>query len=544
MTELNNVEVVVTVIDDYNFSIGIDTSSYTPYLKFGEARKVIGFTSFIRDLVFENVTYKATLGYYPKSTKHGSDGSVDTVELVGIQRNAARQEIGGLLIDGISDEDLMSGRYANAEAELFNVNYEDLTMGRVVDGGRRRIGQMTLHRGTYEAELRGMTSFLQEKIGEKYSAVCRAELGDRETDTRRPAYGCLVRLDPPAWAASTAYTVRPPGDAALGSVVKSTSYTGRQFKCTTAGTSDTVEPVWALAIGATTPDGFAEWETIEALTKEGSVTAVIDRRRFADSSRDEAPMAGIGVGSATAIFPIVTLTPNSIVVVGDVVAQFPQGSKVTVTGSGGSDGTYTVQGSFSGSGQTQILIDETLPDLTALGGVIGRTAELIGFFNHGLLTFLTGENKGIAREVKNFAITQYAIAAVNTGTPSFSIVGDHAAFFAADQRIKIDSSTGNDGGFDVVSAAYDGGSDRTIITVAQAIASATADGNLLAGPGYFELFENLPFDIAVGDEYEVTAGCNLSLKQCTDKFDNVENRQAEDNTPGMDHVLLYVTSGG
>src|ERR1041385_7533219 len=43
MTQVNGNEYVVTKISDYSFSIGVNTSSFSTYLKAGEARKIVGY---------------------------------------------------------------------------------------------------------------------------------------------------------------------------------------------------------------------------------------------------------------------------------------------------------------------------------------------------------------------------------------------------------------------------------------------------------------------------------------------------------------------
>src|ERR1043166_1095845 len=118
MTQVNGNEYQIIKISDYSFSIGVNTSGFSTFTKHGEARKVLGYSNFVRDLTFERVVYKATLGYIPKAVKQGSDMSVDTVEIIGIQQNAVKQDMEFLTVDGISDEDLIAGKYDNAEVEL------------------------------------------------------------------------------------------------------------------------------------------------------------------------------------------------------------------------------------------------------------------------------------------------------------------------------------------------------------------------------------------------------------------------------------------
>jgi hypothetical protein len=54
MTELNNREFNVLRVDNYFFRIDQDTTAYGEYENKGEARKVIGFTEFIRDLILDS----------------------------------------------------------------------------------------------------------------------------------------------------------------------------------------------------------------------------------------------------------------------------------------------------------------------------------------------------------------------------------------------------------------------------------------------------------------------------------------------------------
>jgi hypothetical protein len=474
---LNRLEFPVTKVDAVRFSIDLDTTSFDPYTHKGIVQKVIGFTEYYRDLVFENVTYKSTFGYTPESIKQGSDMAVDSIEHRGILTNAAKNEIGGLLIEGITDEDLIAGRYDGAAVEIFLVNYEDLTQGRMALPISGTLGELTLHRGVYQSELSGKTAKLQEVLQEVYSNNCRADLGDdldgsENEHELQQGFGCKVRLDPQAWRGATAYTVRPAGDAGLGSVVKPTTENGRHFKCTVAGTSGLTEPVWNTTVGATTVDGTATWTAIEALTKSGTVYIVTDRRRFTDNDRYEAPTAGLG--GVSTLFPITAVNTGAkrFTIAGNLEDNFPDNGRFTVVNSPANDGDYTIVSATNAGADTQIVVSEDIPSGATGGAIIGRLSSLVGFFTFGRVTFTSGKNIGISREVKAFSVT-------------------------------------------------------------------TADGVTFTAPGHFELFEALPFDLEIGDTYEAHAGCDKSLVLCTGRFDNVHNRRAEDNIPGTDKMLLY-----
>lgn len=68
----------------------------------------------------------------------------------------------------------------------------------------------------------------------------------------------------------------------------------------------------------------------------------------------------------------------------------------------------------------------------------------------------------------------YAITAVNTGTETFTVTGDHSSLGAGD-KILVAGSTGNDGYWTVVSTS---GTGPTDITVSEDVTDATGDGTV------------------------------------------------------------------
>lgn len=499
------------------------------------------------------LTYRSAAGYSPRSIKGGADLSVDNSELVGIMANKAIANQLGFLIKGVlTDEDIEVGRFDNARDELFLVNYESLADGKYFLPSSGSIGQIKSKRGTFEAETRGKQYFLQQTFGDLISKLCRARVGDDvgdgtgEHDYKKQRFGCKVRIDPPFWRKVTSYTVRPENDAALGSVVKPEIYNGRHFECVVAGRSGSYPdqqggPVWNLAVGSTTTDGSVTWRAILALEVFGSVTGTINRRFFQDSGRYEPPTTGIGINTQIAFYGIVTvsLSGNYFEIEGgDLTRVFLPGTTFAVTESIANDGTYTVTVSTLVDGRTRIVVSETIPDERAGGTIAAPNALASGFFTNGTLTFLTGLNRGITQEIKEFTLGQYPLVDVDQGAFKFMLDGDVTVAFVDGQRFAVAGSTGNDTEYNVVAVTYNIGTDQTEITVGSAIADATVDGNILAGPGQFELFERMPFDIELGDEYIASAGCDLSKAMCKFKFRNIYNRRAEDETPGTDVALL------
>lgn len=89
-------------------------------------------------------------------------------------------------------------------------------------------------------------------------------------------------------------------------------------------------------------------------------------------------------------------------------------------------------------------------------------AEATGYFNHGILEFLTGDNKNILKEVSEFS------------------------------------------------------SGKIILTT------------------------SLPYEIQLGDEYRITAGCDKSFSTCISKFNNALNFRGEPHVPGTEKILKSV----
>jgi len=225
---------------------------------------VLGFTDHDRDITYDSVTYEASSGYTASQIRTTADLAVDNLDVTGL-----------LISDGITEADLIAGLYDDAEVEIFLINWNDTSQGILKLPGKGWIGEVSLHRDTFVAEIRGLAQALQQVVGEIYTPVCRADFGD----TR-----CQVPLSPSLWQASTAYTATQDYDANIGDIVKPTTQTDPPLwaKCTTAGTSDAVtyEPTWPLTEGGTVVDGTVTWTMIKAYTVTSTVTTVTDRATF------------------------------------------------------------------------------------------------------------------------------------------------------------------------------------------------------------------------------------------------------------------------
>jgi uncharacterized phage protein (TIGR02218 family) len=135
-----------------------------------------GFTSFSRDLVVDSVTYKASTGFTPTAIETSAGLAVDQLEVEAILNDTS-----------ITEADLQAGKYDYAAIEVFLVNYQDLTQGKLVLRVGT-LGEVTVRKGVFVAEIRGLSQAFQRQIGELYSPTCRVR---RLGDTR-----CKIDLAP------------------------------------------------------------------------------------------------------------------------------------------------------------------------------------------------------------------------------------------------------------------------------------------------------------------------------------------------------------
>lgn len=127
---------------------------------------VLGFTEHDKNIIFNDITYEASTGFTPSAVATNSNLSSDNLDVDGL-----------LDSNSITEEDIMAGLFDFAEIEIFKVNFNDLTQGSIVLR-RGKLGEVSLRNNQFTAEIRGLTESLNQQVGELYSPLCRAKLGD------------------------------------------------------------------------------------------------------------------------------------------------------------------------------------------------------------------------------------------------------------------------------------------------------------------------------------------------------------------------------
>jgi hypothetical protein len=228
---------------------------------------VMGFTDHDKDIVYDSLTYKASSGFSPSAVQSKADLSVSNLDLIALLDD-----------EDITKADIEAGVYDYAEIHIFMINYENQSQG-ILKLRRGWLGEVTMKDLSFQAEMRGLTQALRQRIGRVYTPTCDADLGDSR---------CQLQMNPSEWQAETEYTAMTPHDDASGDIVKPSVYSGLWFKCVSAGTSGTEEPTWPETIGGQVADGTVTWEAIQARVVEGEVTSLDSNRTFYDSGRTEA----------------------------------------------------------------------------------------------------------------------------------------------------------------------------------------------------------------------------------------------------------------
>jgi uncharacterized phage protein (TIGR02218 family) len=128
--------------------------------------EIFGFTSVDRNLIFDGQLYMAATGFTPSAIEGQIDLAVPNLELVGL-----------LDSESITEADLIAGKWDGASVEIFQVNYADLTQGKM-DLRVGTIGNVSSGSTGFRAEGRGLAQALQQPVGEVYAPACSANLGD------------------------------------------------------------------------------------------------------------------------------------------------------------------------------------------------------------------------------------------------------------------------------------------------------------------------------------------------------------------------------
>ncbi|KPQ06776.1 MAG: protein of unknown function (DUF2163) [Rhodobacteraceae bacterium HLUCCA12] len=144
---------------------------------------VMGFTDHDRDLEFEGIAFRARTGMTARALVQATGLSVDNTEAAG-----------ALSDDGLSEADILAGRYDGAALTIWEVDWTDPDARRILFRGT--LGEVTRAGGAFRAELHGLSAPLGQGGGRVFGAVCPAVLGGDGCgfDTGQPGFSVEADL--------------------------------------------------------------------------------------------------------------------------------------------------------------------------------------------------------------------------------------------------------------------------------------------------------------------------------------------------------------
>lgn len=129
--------------------------------------QIFGFTDHDNDIEFDSVVFKANSGLTAGALQFTSGLAVDNTEVTG-----------ALSAEGITDGDLVAGRYDGASVTTWIVNWSNLDQRTIRFRGN--FGEIQRSSGSFKVELRSLADVLNQQKGQVYQPNCRAVLGDAE----------------------------------------------------------------------------------------------------------------------------------------------------------------------------------------------------------------------------------------------------------------------------------------------------------------------------------------------------------------------------
>ncbi len=163
--------------------------------------RILAFTDHDLPLSFDGTTFEPTEALSARALEQTTGLAVDNSEAMGALSDA-----------GLSEADILAGRFDGAKVEIWRVNWADPSQRLLQFRGQ--IGEIERVGGTFRAELRGLTEALNQPQGRLFQRPCRAVLGDAE---------CGVDLSQATFRAEFAITSEPEGTIVPGPSLEQSS---------------------------------------------------------------------------------------------------------------------------------------------------------------------------------------------------------------------------------------------------------------------------------------------------------------------------------
>lgn len=144
--------------------------------------EILGFTDHSEPITFDSVTFEAKSGYSRSAIDSNLELSVSNLEIESIFDSS-----------GITEQDLVKGRYDGARIEVYLVNWQNVSE-RVLYL-KATLGECKNTGEIYTAELRALSDKLNQNIANLTSRSCRYQFGDSR---------CGINLASHTWTGTVA----------------------------------------------------------------------------------------------------------------------------------------------------------------------------------------------------------------------------------------------------------------------------------------------------------------------------------------------------
>lgn len=138
---------------------------------------VYGFTTHDQTLTIDGVNYEPAASFNPTDIVSANNLDTDNLTVEGVIDSTT-----------LTEDELRAGYWDYARFRIFQVNWNDLTMGDKKDRAGH-LGNVSAHRQTFVAELLGLMEAYATSVGELSSPMCRASLGDQRCKVDITAVG-------------------------------------------------------------------------------------------------------------------------------------------------------------------------------------------------------------------------------------------------------------------------------------------------------------------------------------------------------------------
>jgi len=396
---------------------------------------VMAWTDCNIPLTFDGMTYAASDGVGLRNLKAAAGTGVDNMETVLL-----------LMPGGITEDGIRAGLYDNAPVTLSLVNWADLSQGSLTLL-RGRVGEITLTDGQCVAEVRSLSQLLQQQIGDVTSPSCRVRrLGDAQckVDMTRFRFARMLTAlggsasGQPAQALTQTNCgggAAAPFGADAGSSGGGTGSTGNAVATTGVTGAAPADVYQTSRYGKTFSYALSGYTPGQDYTLRLHFAETF----FGPPSPPGGPSMTHGGGTGSRIFDVAA---NGARVLQSIdIYQAAGGSnlatvqelEVTADASGALHIVFTASVDNASCCGLEVLT-LAAPGVPA-GLVFAGDGAASGFYTHGVITFTSGANAGLAREIKGHGLAGGAAIISLQGQFPFAVaVGDAAILEAGCAR--------------------------------------------------------------------------------------------------------------